>query len=675
MDNRQAKQRIEKLRQEILHHDRLYFDLDQPEISDKEYDLLMHELISLEEKFPQFKAIDSPTQRVGGSVLDRFNTVRHKVKMFSLDNTYSIEELMQWAQRVQKGIGNRAVEYVGELKIDGVSANLLYENGSLAMGATRGDGQTGEDITSNIKTIRDIPLVLKGEGIPDFLEIRGEVYMQTKDFKELNKEKEEINEVPFANPRNAASGSLKLLDSRIVAKRRLSFFAHSLGALSPDRFKDQWEFLQTITQWGVRINPQSRKFSSLEQAIEYCKYWQEHRSSLPYEIDGIVIKINSFLEQRSLGQTLKSPRWAVAYKFPAHQATTRVMDINVNVGRTGTITPVAVLEPVECGGVVIRNSTLHNFDEIGRLGLKIGDKVLIERAGDVIPKVIKVIKSARNGKEKKFSIPKACPVCNEKIIKEKEEDVAYRCINPYCPAQLARAVEHFACRAAMDIEGMGEAVVEQLVAKGMVKNFSDIYKLDAKDLSKLDLFKERKISNLLAAIESSKKQPLSRLIFALGLRHVGEKAAFNLAQKFRKMDALMSASFQDLENLPEIGPVIADSIQSFFKSSKTKMVIRSLEAAGLNMQENVEIKQSAISGKNVVFTGTLTKFSRQEAERLARNLGANVSSSVSQNIDYLIKGDSPGSKLEKANKLSLKVIDEKEFLRLLGEGERENEKR
>jgi DNA ligase (NAD+) len=671
MDKARAKEKIEKLREQIRHHDYLYYGLGEPEIADKEYDSLMSQLLKLEAQFPEFKSLDSPTQRVGGVVLDKFNSVKHKAKMFSLDNTYSIEELKQWEERIKKSLTNQAIEYVAELKIDGVSANLLYEKARFILGATRGDGATGEDITVNLKTVRAIPLTLKGKNIPDSLEIRGEVYMAIKDLKELNREKEENNEAPFANPRNAASGSLNLLDSSIVAKRRLSFFAHSLGAASLDIFKNQWEFLQTLKHWGVCINPESRKFNNLGAVISYCQLWQEHRDKLAYEIDGVVIKVNSFSQQRSLGSTLKSPRWAVAYKFPAQQATTKVLDIRFNVGRTGTITPVAVLEPVECAGVVIRNSTLHNFDEIKRLGVKIGDKVLIERAGEVIPKVVKVITSVRTGKERSFNIPRKCPACNEPIVKEKEEDVAYRCINPSCPAQLARGLEHFSSRDAMDIEGMGEAVVSQLVNKKMVKSFADIYSLTQTDLAQLELFKEKKISNLLEAIAASRKRSLSRLIYALGIRHVGEKAAMTLANNFKTMDALMQTDKESLENILEIGPVMTESIYEFFRTSQAKKLIAQLKQAGLSMKESVaEVRKSNLTGKKIVFTGILSHFSRSQAERLAQDFGAEVGSSVSKQTDYVVVGQEPGSKLDKAKQLGVVVIDEKEFLRLIGRKEK-----
>ncbi|MCM8790057.1 MAG: NAD-dependent DNA ligase LigA, partial [Candidatus Omnitrophica bacterium] len=518
-----VKKKIEALREQIRHHDYLYYVLAQPEISDKEYDELMRKLKELEDKHPQYKSDDSPTVRVGGIVLDGFKTVAHKQKMLSLDNTYSVEELKDWAERVRKGLGeDEKIEYVVELKIDGVSANLTYERGRLIIGATRGDGERGEDVTQNIKTIRSIPLLLLGKDFPDLIEIRGEVYMDRRDFEAINKEKEKTEESLFANPRNAASGSLKLLDTSTVAKRRLKFFAHSLGEHRGIDFETHWQFLEKLKQWGVPVNKESKLFGKLQDVIAYYNLWQEKRDKLTYDIDGMVVKLNAISQQKKLGFTLKSPRWAVAYKFSARQATTEVLDIKVNVGRTGVITPTAELKPVECAGVVIRHATLHNFDEIKRLGIKIGDRVLIERAGDVIPKVIKVVKSCGR---KEFSVPKTCPVCSGKVVKEKEEDVAYYCINPSCPAQLERRLLHFASRIAMDIEGMGESVVNQLVNLKLVRNFAHIYRLTEKDLSRLELFKEKKIKNLLIAIENSKKRSLSRLIFALGIRHIGEKAA------------------------------------------------------------------------------------------------------------------------------------------------------
>jgi len=660
------KKKIESLRQKIRHHDHMYYVLSQPKISDKEYDDLMKKLKELEDKYPEFKASDSPTVRVGGGILEGFKTVRHRQKMLSLDNTYSFEELKDWAKRVYKGLGsNEKVEYVVEHKIDGVSANLTYEKGKLTVGATRGDGSTGEDVTQNIKTIRAIPLTLLGDDIPDFIEIRGEVYMERKDFGILNKEKEISGEALFANPRNATSGSLKLLDTGIVAKRRLNFFAHSLGESKGVKIQSQWEFLGKLKEWGVRTNLNSKLCRNLDEAIDYCKAWQEKREKLTYDIDGVVVKLNSMAQQKKLGFTLKSPRWAVAYKFPARQAPAKIMKIAVGVGRTGVLTPVAVFsKPVPLAGVKIKHATLHNFDEIERLGVKEGDSVLIERAGDVIPKVVKVTQSRGR---KKFAIPKTCPVCDGKVVKEKEEDVAYRCINPSCPAQLERGLLHFASRGAMDIEGMGESAINQLVKLKLVHNFADIYnKLNKDNLSKLELFKEKKINNLLASIERSKSQPLSRLIYALGIRHVGEKAAYVLAREFRTMDNLLSAKRDDLDSIYEVGPILAQSIVDYFSLPQTRKMLEGLRGAGLNFREAViEARATPFSGKTVVFSGELKNYSRSQVEGLVRRLGGNPSSSVSRATDFVVAGENPGSKYDKAKKLGVKIITEKEFKEML----------
>ncbi|MDD5432173.1 MAG: NAD-dependent DNA ligase LigA [Candidatus Omnitrophica bacterium] len=655
------KKKIEDLRSQIRQHDYKYYVLSQPVISDKEYDNLIVELKKLEDEYPQFLSSDSPTVRLSAGVLEGFQTVGHKQKMFSLDNTYSFDELKEWFERVHKGLkAQEKVEYVAELKIDGVSANITYEKGRLVIGATRGDGQTGEDVTQNIKTIRAIPLILLGKNIPELIEIRGEVYMERKDFDSLNKERENEGEVLFANPRNAASGSLKLLDTSIVAKRRLSFFAHSLGELKGDKILNHWDFLESLKNWGVRINPDSKLCNSPEEVLDYCKKWQEKRDKVTYEIDGVVIKVNSLRQQEALGSTLKSPRWAVAYKFPARQATTEILKININVGRTGVITPTAELKPVECSGVIIKHATLHNFDEIKRLGIREGDRVLIERAGDVIPKVVKVVESKGR---KAFSIPHACPVCSGKVIKEKEEDVAYRCINPSCPAQLERGLLHFSSRDAMDIEGMGEAVVAQLVNLKLIHSFADIYKLSYNDLSKIELFKEKKINNLLSAIQKSKQKSLSRLIFALGIRHIGEKAALVLAGQFRTIDNLIAAKKEDLEKIYEVGPIVSESIKEYFSLASTKKLIEDLRKEGLNFKEDAgRIKETVFTGKTVVFTGELKGLSRSAAENLVRSCGGNAVSSVSKNTDYVVVGENPGSKFEKAKKLKVKVINEKEFL-------------
>ncbi|MFA5114495.1 MAG: NAD-dependent DNA ligase LigA [Candidatus Omnitrophota bacterium] len=661
----QIKNEIEKLKADIRRHDYLYYVLSQPEISDKEYDDLMLRLKNLEDAHPGFKSGDSPTVRLSGGILQGFETVRHRQKMLSLDNTYSFEELKGWDARLRKGLNPKEnISYVTELKIDGVSANLTYEKGRLLIGATRGDGEAGEDVTANIRTIRAIPLVMLGADTPEFIEIRGEVYMNRKELLTLNKEREALGEPLFANPRNAASGSLKLLDTAVVVGRKLNFFAHSLGEYRGADITTHWDFLQRLKNWGVPVNPESRLCKSLEEVVRYCREWQEKRDKLDYEIDGIVIKVNELTQQRIMGYTLKSPRWAEAYKFPARQATTSVVAININVGRTGVITPTAELEPVECGGVVIKHATLHNFDEIRRLGIKVGDRVLIERAGEVIPKVVKV---AKEGRGEAFKVPRHCPRCGGEIVKEKEKDVAYRCINPSCPAQLERGLLHFSSRQAMDIEGMGESLVAQLVAARLVKDFADIYSLKLEVLLKLELFKEKKSDNLLTAIGRSKKQPLSRLIYGLGIRHIGEKAAYVLAARFRSLDNLMRAGKADFDSIYEVGPVMADSIVAFFKHPATRNLIQRLKNAGLNFREKpVSIKEPALASRTVVFTGELERFNRNQAESLVRQHGGSVSSSVSAKTDLVVAGAHAGSKYEKAKSCGVKIIDEKQFLRLIG---------
>lgn len=659
----QIKIAIQKLKEKILQHDYQYYVLSQPLVSDKEYDDLVRKLKLLEDGYPQYRTSDSPTQRLTPVISQGFKTVKHQMAMLSLDNTYSVDELRLWDGRVAKGLGEKTgYNYVVELKIDGVSANLTYAGRQLKLGATRGDGQVGEDITANIKTIRAIPLRLLKEAPEEPIEIRGEVYMDKSDFLKVNQERQVQDEGLFANPRNATSGSLKLLDSALTAKRRLNFFAHSLGAYQGPLIATQWDFLRLLAKWGVRTNSNSALCENIEEVISYCLHWQGRRDDLPYEIDGVVVKLNRFSQQKSLGYTAKSPRWAVAYKFPARQATTGVLEIKVNVGRTGVITPVAVLEPVECSGVVISSATLHNFDEIERLGLRKGDRVLIERAGDVIPKVVKVV--TQQGKHP-YLKPQACPVCQGRIVKEKADDVAYRCINPNCPAQLERALLHFASRDALDIEGLGEAVVAQLVGLGRLKGLADIYKLKMQDLLDLELFKEKKAKNLLQAIQKSKQQPLARLIFALGIRHVGQKAAYTLAVEFGSLDKLIQAKPEDLDRIPEIGEVMAGSICEYFSLKQTKKLVQELKNFQVNMrQEASTIQISQLTGKTVVFTGQLEGLSRSAAEALVRRLGAIPSSSVSAKTDFVVAGQDAGSKLAKARKLGVKIIDQQEFFKL-----------
>ena len=664
--SQKIKREIEKLREEIRHHDHMYYVLSQPEVSDKEYDQLMRSLKALEDEYPQYKTLDSPTQRVSGGILEGFSTARHKQKMFSLDNAYSLEELEEWDERVRKTLPDEKIEYVAELKIDGVSANLTYEKGRLSVGATRGDGKRGEEITANLKTIRAIPLVFLGKENPRLIEIRGEVYMRRDDFITLNKERKMAGETLFANPRNATSGSLKLLDTGLVAKRHLRFFAHSFGECEGLNLSSHRQFIEYLKNWAVCVNPHSELCQDLEEVQRYCLLWQEKRNRLPYEVDGVVIKINSIAQQKVLGFTLKSPRWAVAYKFPAAQVTTTVLGVMMQVGRTGVITPVAQLEPVECAGVTIRHATLHNFDEIKRLAIMIGDRVVIERAGDVIPKVVSVVRSVRKGKKKQIRTPKICPVCGGRVVKGREEEVACRCINPSCRAQLERGLFHFASRTALDIEGMGESVIKQLVKKQLVSNFADIYKLKKEDLLKLELFKDKKAENLLQAIEVSKQRTLDRLIYGLGIEHVGEKAAYVLSAYFKSLDNLMAAEREELQNIDEVGKVIAESIVDFASQAQTRRLIEDLRKAGLNFKHSEQrILSSKLSGKTVVFTGELKEFSRSLAEQLVRRLGGNSSSSVSKLTDFVVVGQNPGLKAAKARNLGVKIIDEEQFLRLI----------
>ena len=674
MDKEKAKREIARLSQEIEGHNYRYYVLDEPIVSDKEYDELLRKLIKLEEQFLELEDPNSPSQRVGAKIPSSAATVTHRVKMYSLDNTYSMDELQEWHERVVKGLPGQKVEYVAELKIDGVSASLTYVQGRFTLGATRGDGVTGEDVTHSLKTIRSIPLKLmekKGEHLPGVLEVRGEVYMNLKDFAALNNERKKNGEPIFANPRNATSGSVKLLDSRITAQRNLSCFIHSFGVLEGTTpFKTHWEFLAAIPDWGLRVNRQNKLCGSIDAVMAYCREYQQKRDTIPYEIDGVVIKVNSLKQQEQLGFTLKSPRWAVAYKFPARQVTTKVMNIVVQVGRTGILTPVADLEPVECGGVTISRSTLHNFDEIKRLGVKKGDRVLVERAGDVIPKVVKVVESSGRSGTKALKVPMKCPSCGSAIVKEEEKDVAYRCVNPLCPEQIERGLLHFAARGAMDIEGLGESVIHQLCEKGLVKDFADIYFLKPKDLLELELFADKKAENLLKAIENSKKRPLSRFLFGLGILNVGEKVALVLAQRFGSLEKLLKAGSEDLEGIRGIGKVIAVSIVKFFRQPATHKLMAKFKKAGVNFVEPVTafLKHSGkLQGKKFVFTGELTSMTRTQAGARVREMGADVIASVSAATDFVVAGDSPGSKHQKALQLGVKILSEKQFQEMINE--------
>ena len=670
IDKQKIAEYIEELRRKIRYHDYLYYVLNQPEISDYEYDKLYRELKELEEKYPEFITPDSPTQRVSGEVVKEFKQVKHTSPMLSLDNTYSEKEIYDWAERISKYVPLKELEFIVEPKLDGLSCTIHYVDGKLHTAATRGDGMVGEDVTLNVKTIKSVPLVLESKGIkiPRFFEVRGEVIMFKKDFEKLNRELQQKNEQTFANPRNAASGSLRQKDPKITAQRPLRFYIHSYGKIEGGlKVETDEEFLELCKKFSLPVIQHYKVCKTINEVVKYCLEWQQKRDSLEYEIDGMVIKINQLNLREKIGSTLKAPRWAIAYKFPAKQATTVVKNVVMQVGRTGVITPVAELEPVECGGVIISRATLHNFDEIKRLGIKIGDTVLVERAGEVIPKVVKVIESKRTGKEKDIEIPKKCHVCGSEIVKE-EGEVAYRCPNSSCPAQVINSIVHFAKREAMDIEGLGESIAELLVERKLVKKLSDIYFLTKQQLLTLPLFKEKKATNLLNAIEKSKQRPLSKLLYGLGIRHVGEKAAEVLAEKFTSIDRLMKATEVELQKIPEIGPVMAKSIVNFFSNKYTIEIIEDLKKAGVNMiQPKVEKKGPQVfAGMTVVFTGELESMTRSQAEELVKQLGGTTSSSVSRSTSIVVVGKNPGSKYEKAKQLGIKIIYEDEFLKMIG---------
>lgn len=665
MTKEEAKKEIERLRKEINYHNYRYYVLNEPVISDYEYDMLLKKLKKLEEQFPEFITPDSPTQRIGGEPLKIFPTVEHKIPMLSLDNTYSYEELEEFDKRIRKEISS--FNYLVQLKIDGVAVSLTYENWRLKRAATRGDGKRGDEITQNIKTIRSLPLVLLKE-VPDFrnFEIRGEVYMSKPSFLKLNEERLEKGETPFANPRNAAAGSLKLQDPREVAKRDLDFFAHTVPEPPSGKYDSNYRVLKELHELGLKIVPDTRLCKNLKEVKEYIEEWKEKREELSFEVDGIVIKVDEFSKQRELGETIKSPRWAVAYKYPARQATTKIIDIVLQVGRTGTITPVAIFEPVQLAGSTISRASLYNEDEIRRKDVRIGDWVLIEKGGDVIPKVVKVIKEKRTGKEKEFKMPEVCPVCGSKIVRYPGE-VAWRCINIDCPAQLKRRILHFVSRQAMDIEGFGEALVNQLVNKKIIRSIADIYELNMEDLLPLERMGPKSSQNLLTAIEKSKQREFARVLYALGIRFVGIHAARLLAERFKSMDELKNADFDKLAGIEGIGPITAESIVDFFKNPRNLELIERLKKAGLKMEkEEKKIEKLPLQGKTFVFTGALKNFTRDEASEIVISLGGKVSSSVSKNTDFVVVGEDPGSKYRKAIELGVKTINEEEFMKLIG---------
>lgn len=668
---REVVERVAQLREIIHYHNYRYFVLDDPEISDAEYDQLMRELVELEAAYPELVTPDSPTQRVGAAPLEAFETVRHRAPMMSLANAFDRAELEAFDARVRRMLGVDSVEYVAELKIDGVAVSLSYEEGLLVRGATRGDGEVGEDVTQNLRTIRSVPLRLVH---PVTIDVRGEVFMSRADFEELNRRRAAEGQPLFANPRNSSAGSLRQLDPRVTAERPLDIFCYGIGylgetGLPAGRPATHSEALELLSELGFKVNPHARVCHSIDEVVAFCEHWEQQRRSLPYEIDGIVIKVNRLEYHDRLGATAKSPRWAIAYKFAAEQAMTVVRDIVVNVGRTGAVTPMAILDPVRIAGTTVSRATLHNEDYIRDKDIRIGDTVIVHKAGDIIPEVVRVVTSKRTGAERPFVMPKTCPACGGEVVRPQGEAVA-RCINARCPAQLVEGLIHFASRNAMDIEGLGQALATALVERGLVKDFSDLYRLTKEQLVQLERMGDKSATNLLNAIEASKGRGLARLLYALGIRLVGEETAASLAAHFRSIDALAAATVEQLMDVPEIGEKIARSIVDYFDQPQNRAVIEALKELGVKTSEDapVPVGEQPLAGKRFVITGTLSAMTRQQAEAAIKRLGGTTSGSVSRNTDYLVVGASPGSKLQRAQELGVPILDEEAFLNLIGGG-------
>ncbi|MEN3047022.1 MAG: NAD-dependent DNA ligase LigA [Candidatus Hydrothermales bacterium] len=667
MNKEEIKKRIEFLRKEINYHNYRYYVLNDPVISDEEYDRLFRELLELEEKFPEFISPDSPTRRVGEKPQEEFKTFHHRESMFSLQDARNKEELLEFDERIKRFLHlplNKDIEYMAEPKIDGLSLEIVYENGIYKAAGTRGDGTLGEDVTLNVKTIKEVPLYLIENNefiIPKRIDVRGEVYMLIKDFEKLNEENLKRGEKTFANPRNAASGSLRQLDPKITAKRNLKFFAWGVGYHEGIGYSTQEEILKSLKSFGFPVNPLSKKCRSIKEVIEYYDEILEKRESLPYEIDGIVVKVNSLALQQELGFTIRAPRWAIAGKFPAKEVTAKIKEVVFQVGRTGIITPVAIFDPTPVGGVIVQRATLHNFDEIERMDVRIGDYVFLRRAGDVIPEVVKVIKEKRTGEERKILPPSSCPVCNGNVIKE---GAYYKCVSIDCPEKLKGSLRHFVSKKAMDIEGIGPKLIDQLVDKKMVKSVADIYYLKYTDLMKLERMADKSIRNLLEAIEKSKKTTLERFIYALGIPLIGERGAQILVRKFGSLEKLKNAKFIELRSIPEIGPEMAESVVSFFRNEKNLETIDRLLKAGITFEEK-KLKKGFFTSKTVVFTGTLKSFTREEATKIVEEQGGRVSNTVSRNTDYVVVGENPGTKYKKAIEYRIKILTEEEFLECL----------
>ena len=671
MDKDTAEKRIAELRKTIEYHNRRYYQQDAPTISDAEYDRLMRELQELEQLYPDNDIASSPTQRVGAAPLAKFASFIHPQAMMSLANAFSIQEIHDFDQRIKRLAKVEHIDYVAEPKLDGLAVNLIYENGYFIRGATRGDGTIGEDVTQNLKTISSLPLRMKENSqhpLPEFIEIRGEVYMERQSFLKLNHRREEKGEDPFANPRNAAAGSLRQLDPKITARRPLNIFLYGIGSVRGLSFSSHWQILQTLITWGLPVNPLIEHVADISACISYFEYIGSKRPSLPYEIDGVVLKVNNLSIQKILGNVSRSPRWALACKFQAEQASTVIKDIIVQVGRMGTLTPVAIMVPVNVSGVMVSRATLHNEDEILKKDIRIGDTVLIQRAGDVIPEVVQVITTRRKGQEREFHMPRHCPECGSQIVRL-EGEVAHRCVNLSCPAQIKEHIRHFASRGAMDIEGLGEKVSAQLFDAKLIGDPADLYFLSKDQLLALDRQAEKSVQKLLDAIERSKTPPLDKFIFALGIRHVGERTAKLLAGHFSSIEDLMNASSVDLTLISEIGPEIAQSIVEFFAEDKNKKVMEKFNRAGLSPQKHDVLTNTTLQGKAFVFTGSLQSMSRNEAKTLVEALGGIVQSSVTSKTSYIVAGVEPGSKMDRGISLGITVISEEEFLKLISKKE------
>jgi DNA ligase (NAD+) len=665
-----VQKRIDDLRKQIDHHNYLYYALDSPEISDAEYDKLFRELQKLEEQYPEAITPESPTQRVGAAPLKAFGEVKHRLPMLSLNNAMDEEEVKHFARRVADGLGKSAdnIEYTAEPKLDGLAISILYEDGLLKQAATRGDGYTGEDVTQNVRTIKSVPLKLVGGNCPKVLEVRGEVYMPLDKFRELNEKQAEQGIKPFANPRNAAAGSLRQLDSSITATRPLAMFCYGVGVVEGATLPGkQSDILQQIKKWGLRVSPETKVVNGPNGCLEYFTAISQKRDKLDYEIDGVVYKVNHVADQEELGYVSRAPRWAVAHKFPAQEAMTEIVGIEVSVGRTGTLTPVAKLKPVQVGGVTVSNATLHNQDEIERLDVRVGDTVVIFRAGDVIPKVDRVVPSLRPKHTKKFHMPKTCPVCGSDV-ERREGEAATRCTGGlYCAAQRKQSIKHFNSRRAMDVDGLGDKLVDQLVDKGLIHDAADMYALTKEQLAGLERMADKSAQNVLDALEKSKDTTLPRFVYALGIRDVGEATAQALANHFGSLEALMGADEEDLQAVPDVGPVVAGSIDKFFNQEHNQEVIDKLLKAGIRWPKVKKAAQKVtpLKGKTFVITGSLS-IKRNELKDKLQALGAKVTGSVSKNTDYVVVGEDPGSKYDKAQQLGIEILDEDAVLKMIG---------